>query len=132
MSVPASTWTATASEVNGGQTATSTPSRSASRRFSSTQSSAVSAAPLYIFQLPAISTSFLRDRCHARQFFPFQQLEGSPAPGRGPVDLVHEAQLRERADGIRAADDGVRVRLCDCFGHRLRALGEAGPLEDAH
>ena len=57
ISVPARIWTATPSEVNGGQTATSTPSRSASARFSSTQNSAVSAWPLYIFQLPAISTS---------------------------------------------------------------------------
>ncbi|TML06129.1 MAG: hypothetical protein E6G36_00505 [Actinobacteria bacterium] len=53
ISVPASSWTATASETNGGHTTRSTPVSSCSRR--PRQNSAVSAGPLYIFQLPAIS-----------------------------------------------------------------------------
>src|SRR5215203_2660485 len=108
------------------------PSKSSSRRFSSTQNSAVSAGPLYIFQLPAISTLRLRDRCHSRQFFPFQELEGSATAGRGPVDLSHEPHLGQGAYRIRAADDGERKGLRDNLRDRTRALGEARPLEDAH
>src|SRR3954451_10862209 len=132
MSVPARTWTATPSDVNGGQTATSMPSKSASRRLSSTQNSAVSTTPLNIFQLPAISTLFLRDDCYSRQFFPFQELEGSPTPGRGPIDLVDEPHLGQCANRIGAADDRVRVGARDRFRDGLRPLGEARPLEDAH
>ena len=53
ISVPASAWTAPASETYGGQTTTSTSPSSASR--SARQNAAASAGPLYIFQLPAIS-----------------------------------------------------------------------------
>ena len=111
ISVPARSCTATPSEAKGGQTAMSIPVNSSSRRLSSMQNSAVSAGPLYIFQLPAISIYVLRYRSHSRQFFPFQELEGSSAAGRGPVDLVDEPQFGQRADRIGAADDGVRVAL---------------------
>src|SRR5215210_2109473 len=53
-SVPASSWTATARETYGGQTTTSTAGDSVCSR-NATQNSAVSAGPLNIFQLPAIS-----------------------------------------------------------------------------
>ena len=55
ISVSASTSTAAASPVNGGQTATSTPSSPANPSRSSRQKSRVSVAVLNIFQLPAIS-----------------------------------------------------------------------------
>src|ERR671924_958124 len=55
--VPASTVIAWWRDVCGGQTTTSTPSISASRSRSAAQNSAVSEAPLNIFQLPAISTA---------------------------------------------------------------------------
>ena len=57
MSVPASAWTAALSAGNGGQTATSTPSTHSSWSRSSRQKRAASSGPLYIFQLPAISTA---------------------------------------------------------------------------
>src|ERR1700693_63462 len=132
MSVPARICTATASDAYGGQTATSTSSRSARLRLSSTQNSAVSAGPLYIFQLPAISTSRLRDCRHSGQFFPFQELEGGTSARRGPIHVVDEPHFRQRPDRIRASDDRVRVRAGNGFGHYLRSLGEARPLEDAH
>src|ERR671925_814773 len=55
--VPASTVIAWWRDVYGGQTTTSTPSISPSRSRSAAQNSAVSEAPLNIFQLPAISTA---------------------------------------------------------------------------
>src|SRR4051812_36668317 len=77
ISVPASCWTAAASDTYGGLTTTSTPARSRSLR--ARQNSAVSAGPLYIFQLPAISMGApilrLGDRGDARQLLALQQLE---------------------------------------------------------
>ena len=63
---------------------------------------------------------------------PSRQLERGAAAGRGPGDPVEQPELVERANRVGAADDRERVRAGDRLGHRLRALREARPLEDAH
>src|SRR4051794_29396601 len=103
------------------------PASPSTRRLSELQNSAVSLAVLFIFQLPAISmSSILRDDGPSRQLLAFEQLERCAAAGRRPVDLVDQAELGQRPDGVGSPDHGVPVAR----GHRLRdragSLGELG------
>src|SRR5262245_18354282 len=137
ISVPARSCTAADSETYGGQTTTSTPSKL--RSLSSRQNSTVSPGPLNIFQLPAMSTRrILRavvprgDGRDTRELLPLQELERGATPDRDPGDPVGQSRLRHRADRVAAADDRIGPRVRDRLCHRSRALGEPGPLEDAH
>src|SRR6478672_3635127 len=54
------------------------------------------------------------------------------AARRCPRDAVEQAELVQRADRVRAADNREGVCASDRFGHCLGAPGEGRPLEDAH
>src|SRR5262249_12567917 len=123
--------TAGASDVNGGQMTTSTPSGGSKEA----QKARVSACVLNIFQLPAISIVPIlcgRNRRHARQLLALEQLEGGAAARRDPRDAACEAELVQRTHRVTTAHHRVCLRERNRFGHRLRALREAGPLENAH
>ena len=73
-----------------------------------------------------------RNRSDAGKLPALEQLERRTAARRNPRDAVGEAELLDRADGVAATDDGVRVRGCHRLGDRARAGGEPAPLEHAH
>src|SRR3954453_18165115 len=135
ISVPASAWTASASDTYGGQTTTSTSSGRSSSR-STRQNSAVSTGPLNIFQLPAISMaraySSTGNRGDTRQLATLEQLERGPAAGRDPRDAIGDAGVMDGADGVSPAHDCVTATVGDRPRDGERPLGEARPLEDAH
>ena len=72
----------------------------------------VSAGPLNIFQLPAISIGLTphRDRGHAGELLALEQLERGAAAGGDPRDAVGEAELVQRPHRVAAADDRERLR----------------------
>ena len=134
MSVPARAWTAALSETNGGQTATSTPSSHSSRSRSERQNAAASS--------PCTSSSCRRSAL--RILLP----PGSPPRRAAPCPRAARARRRRRS---RPSRSGRRGRASSSartespppttvyasasaigLGDRLRALGEARPLEDAH
>ena len=82
---------------------TSTPSGASKE----SKNASVSAGPLYIFQLPAISLriSCLRDCGHAREHLALEQLERRAAARRDPRDLVRQPELLDCAHGIASSDD---------------------------
>ena len=68
----------------------------------------------------------------ARERFAFQVFERRAAAGGDVGELVVQAGLVDKRDGLAAADDGRRVlELGEGFGHGERALGEGGILGDA-
>ena len=117
-----------ASETKGGQSTASTPSGASK----AAQNSRVSRGPLNIFQLPAIS--FMRSGITATpgSSLPSSSSSAAPPPVEAHETRSTQAELVQRADRVGAADDRERVRARDRLGDRLRALGEARPLEDAH
>src|SRR6188768_1696527 len=100
---------------------TSTPSGGSK----ASRNARVSAGPLNIFQLPAISIcSFSRDHRDAGELPALEQLERGAAAGRDPGDSLVETELVDGADGVAAADDGVAVHVRNRLGDGLRAAGE--------
>src|SRR5262249_17465631 len=68
----------------------------------------------------------------ARQLLALEDLERRAAAGGGPRAAAEQAELVQRADRVRAADDRERGRIGHRLGDGPRAAGECGPLEDAH
>src|ERR671914_2563063 len=92
--------TASRRDVKGGQMTTSTPGGGSN----AAQKASVSEGVLYIFQLPAISTSRLRDHRDAGELLALEKLERGAAPRRNPVDPLGQAELLDGADRVAAAD----------------------------
>src|SRR5580658_3723834 len=114
------------SAVNGGQIATSTPSRLDTRGSSPWINCSASATVLFIFQFPAISgvrlTAFpSAERDDAGQLAPLDQLERRAAAGREVRHAVCEAELRERRGRVAAADDRRAGACCNRLGDRACA-----------
>src|SRR5687768_11166334 len=104
-------------DVKGGQTTTSTPVGAVS----APQNASVSEGHLYIFQLPAMSTtSIFRDDDDAWEILALEQFERGSTAGRDPVDSLREPELLDRPHGIAAADDCMGVRPGDGLSDRLR------------
>src|SRR2546423_2281088 len=72
------------------------------------------------------------DRSDARELLALQELERGAAARRDPADALGQAELGEGAGRVGAAHDGEAVTSRDGLRDRLRPLGEAWPLEDAH
>src|SRR5262245_34475659 len=93
-----------------------------------------------IFQLPEMSGR--RDSAIALRTLPkggeagevaeLEQLEGRAAARGDVVDVVDEAELRQRGRRVTASHDGERLRVGDGLGDGTGAGGEALVLEHAH
>src|SRR6266545_825968 len=106
---------ATPRETNGGQTTTSTPSSSCSRR--PRQNSAAAAGPLYIFQLPAISTY----RCYSAL-----ASEDGRDRRAGPLDHARSATLAITAPAHEAISTRSGGRESQRRPESERATAAAG------
>src|SRR5687768_4167302 len=116
---------AACSAGNGGATTISTSVMSLTRMRNSLTYFTASATVLYIFQFPAMKgvlISSLRQRRDPRQRLPSEELERGAAAGRNVRDAIGHASLRDRGDGIAAADDGGPVDVGDRECDRDRPL----------
>src|SRR6266852_3259979 len=155
-------WTAVEMAVKGGAMTMSQCLAWATSGRNEGKNARVSARVLYIFQLPAIRRrrmqtsiedrdnaeklrtqrvrrekweSFVGQGFDAGEFASAKKLEGGAAAGGDVRNLVRDAGLMDRGDGVTATDDGSGAAAGgggDGFGHFERALRESGHFEYAH